>query len=126
MLDFRLKAYRRWLTMAEPEWSDNRCAVPAQAVLCAQRGACTCQQEPSDWLVLRHWSGLCGCRYPRIDFQDISYYSAPKQKSEKVTPLTCAHCPLLSSTAFRLPDGRQQARMPVMCMHSCNCKNALM
>ena len=23
MLDFRLKAYRKWLTMAEPEWSDN-------------------------------------------------------------------------------------------------------
>lgn len=27
MLDFRLKAYRKWLTMAEPEWSDN--AYPA-------------------------------------------------------------------------------------------------
>ena len=26
MLEFRLKAYRKWLTMAEPEWSDNRCA----------------------------------------------------------------------------------------------------
>ena len=24
MLDFRLKAYRKWLTMAEPAWSDNR------------------------------------------------------------------------------------------------------
>lgn len=23
MLDFRLKAFRRWLTMAEPQWSDN-------------------------------------------------------------------------------------------------------
>ena len=23
MLDFRLKAFRRWLTMAEPAWSDN-------------------------------------------------------------------------------------------------------
>ena len=23
MLDFRLKAYRKWLTMAEPDWSDN-------------------------------------------------------------------------------------------------------
>ncbi|BDA50274.1 UPF0051 protein ycf24 [Coccomyxa sp. Obi] len=45
MLDFRLKAYRKWLTMAEPAWSDNR--------------------------------------YPQIDFQDLSYYSAPKQKSEK-------------------------------------------
>lgn len=26
MLEFRLKAYRKWLTMAEPEWSDNRYA----------------------------------------------------------------------------------------------------
>ena len=25
------------------------------------------------------------CRYPAIDFQDLSYYSAPKQKSEKVS-----------------------------------------
>jgi len=24
MLEFRLRAYRRWLTMVEPEWSDNR------------------------------------------------------------------------------------------------------
>jgi hypothetical protein len=24
MLEFRLKAYRKWLTMAEPDWSDNR------------------------------------------------------------------------------------------------------
>jgi Fe-S cluster assembly protein SufB len=24
MLEFRLKAYRKWLTMAEPAWSDNR------------------------------------------------------------------------------------------------------
>ena len=26
LLDFRLRAYRRWLTMKEPNWSDNRCA----------------------------------------------------------------------------------------------------
>ena len=25
MLDFRLKAYKKWLTMKEPEWSDNQC-----------------------------------------------------------------------------------------------------
>ena len=25
LLDFRLRAYRRWLTMKEPAWSDNRC-----------------------------------------------------------------------------------------------------
>jgi Fe-S cluster assembly protein SufB len=40
MLDWRLKAYRRWLTMKEP-----------------------------------HWSNL---HYDPIDYQDISYYSAPK------------------------------------------------
>lgn len=45
MLDFRLKAYRKWLTMKEPEWSDNT--------------------------------------YPKIDFQDVSYYSAPKMKEKK-------------------------------------------
>src|SRR3569623_1445084 len=40
MLDWRLEAYRRWLTMREPNWAK----------------------------VL----------YPRIDFQAISYYAAPK------------------------------------------------
>ena len=29
LLDFRLRAYRRWLTMEEPEWSDNRCSTAA-------------------------------------------------------------------------------------------------
>jgi hypothetical protein len=29
LLDFRLRAYRRWLTMEEPEWSDNRCLTAA-------------------------------------------------------------------------------------------------
>ena len=42
MLNFRLKAYEKWLTMKEPVWSN--------------------------------------VRYPPIDFQDISYYSAPKKK----------------------------------------------
>jgi len=45
MLEFRLKAYRKWLTMEEPDWSDNR--------------------------------------YPKIDFNDIVYYSEPKQKEKK-------------------------------------------
>ena len=45
LLDFRLKAYRRWLTMVEPSWSDNR--------------------------------------YPALDYQSISYYSAPKQQEKK-------------------------------------------
>jgi Fe-S cluster assembly protein SufB len=41
MLDWRLKAYRHWLRMPEPEWAR--------------------------------------VHYPKIDFQDISYYSAPKR-----------------------------------------------
>jgi len=46
MLEFRLKAYRSWLKMSEPNY----------------------------------WANF---EYPRIDFQDISYYSAPKQKAKK-------------------------------------------
>src|SRR5216683_2045135 len=44
MLDFRLKAYRHWLTMAEP----------------------------------RHWPNVT---FPEVDYQDMIYYSAPKQKA---------------------------------------------
>src|SRR5665213_1245976 len=40
MVEWRLKAYRRWLTMKEPHWSN--------------------------------------VKYPAIDYQGISYYSAPK------------------------------------------------
>lgn len=46
MLEFRLKAYRHWLTMTEP----------------------------------KQWPNL---KYPDVDYQDISYYSAPKQKTTK-------------------------------------------
>ena len=42
MLEWRLKAYRRWLTMKEPHWAN--------------------------------------VTYPPIDYQDLSYYSAPKPK----------------------------------------------
>jgi Fe-S cluster assembly scaffold protein SufB len=42
MLEFRLKAFRKWLTMKEPEWSDNH--------------------------------------YPPINYQDVIYYSEPKNK----------------------------------------------
>ncbi len=42
MLEWRLAAYRHWLTMTLPEWAQ--------------------------------------VSFPRIDFQDISYYSAPKKK----------------------------------------------
>ncbi|MFN5540119.1 MAG: Fe-S cluster assembly protein SufB [Candidatus Melainabacteria bacterium] len=41
MLEFRLKAFRHWLTMKEPEWAH--------------------------------------VEYPKIDYQNITYYSAPKQ-----------------------------------------------
>jgi Fe-S cluster assembly protein SufB len=43
LLDWRLKAYRHWLTMREPHWSN--------------------------------------VHYPPVDYQDIIYYSAPKQKN---------------------------------------------
>ncbi|MCM8526312.1 MAG: Fe-S cluster assembly protein SufB, partial [Lentisphaeraceae bacterium] len=48
MLEFRLKAFERWLKMTEPDWA--------------------------------HVS------YPPIDFQDIRYYSAPKDKKDKQNP----------------------------------------
>jgi Fe-S cluster assembly protein SufB len=41
LLEFRLKAYRKWLTMQEPDWA--------------------------------------AIGYPRIDYQDMVYYAAPKQ-----------------------------------------------
>ena len=44
MLEWRLKAYRHWLEMKEPEWAN--------------------------------------VHYPPIDFQSISYYSAPKAKTD--------------------------------------------
>ncbi len=44
LTEWRLKAYRHWLTMKEPTWAD--------------------------------------VRYPTIDYQAISYYSAPKQKKD--------------------------------------------
>ncbi|MGH9901102.1 MAG: LAGLIDADG family homing endonuclease, partial [Pyrinomonadaceae bacterium] len=48
MLEFRLKAYRHWLTMKEP----------------------------------KHWPNIS---YPSVDYQDIIYYSAPKQKAAKAS-----------------------------------------
>ena len=44
MLQWRLEAYRRWLTMTEPTWAR--------------------------------------VNYPRIDYQDLYYYSAPKPKKQ--------------------------------------------
>src|ERR1051325_3632153 len=46
MLEFRLKAYRHWLTMTEP----------------------------------KRWPNIT---YPEVNYQDIIYYSAPKQKIAK-------------------------------------------
>ena len=43
MLEWRLKAYRHWLTMKEPHWAN--------------------------------------VKYPPVNYQDLSYYSAPKKKS---------------------------------------------
>ncbi len=44
LLEWRLKAYRHWLTMEEPKWQN--------------------------------------LHYPPIDYQDISYYAAPKSKAD--------------------------------------------
>ncbi|MGZ3803234.1 MAG: Fe-S cluster assembly protein SufB, partial [Pseudobdellovibrionaceae bacterium] len=44
MLEYRLKAFRHWLTMTEPTWAH--------------------------------------VKYPKIDFQNICYYSAPKKAAE--------------------------------------------
>lgn len=44
LLEWRLKAYRHWLTMTEPEWAN--------------------------------------VAYPKMDYQDIIYYSAPKPKKK--------------------------------------------
>jgi len=49
MLEWRLKAYRHWLTMTEPTWAN--------------------------------------VRYPKIDYNDIIYYSAPKSAAEGPTSL---------------------------------------
>ena len=48
LLQWRLKAYRHWLTMTEPTWAN--------------------------------------VHYPKIDYQDIRYYSAPKQVDDNGKP----------------------------------------
>ncbi len=47
MLDYRLKAYRHWITLNEPTWAH--------------------------------------VTYPKINFQDLTYYAAPKEKKEKAS-----------------------------------------
>ncbi|MBC7457910.1 MAG: Fe-S cluster assembly protein SufB, partial [Bdellovibrionaceae bacterium] len=54
VLDYRLKAYRHWLTMVEPAQAANK------------------------------WAEV---KYPPIDFQDLTYYSAPKTKKDPVTSM---------------------------------------
>jgi Fe-S cluster assembly protein SufB len=44
LLEWRLKAYKHWLTLKEPKWPN--------------------------------------VKYPKVDFQDVIYYSAPKQKKK--------------------------------------------
>ena len=63
MLEFRLKAYRHWLTMTEP----------------------------------KHWPNL---KYPDIDYQNIIYYSAPKQKPTMPHGPADLMSPSAASTSF--------------------------
>ena len=59
MLQFRLKAYRKWLTMEQPLWPN--------------------------------------VAYPPINYQDIIYYSAPKQEKKKLNSLDEADPALLET-----------------------------
>ena len=81
----RLKAYRKWLTMEEPHWSDNR--------------------------------------YPAIDFQDLSYYSAPKMVEKKnsldevrtgrwARLRACAHAAAMGGRPVQPPSCAPQATSP--------------
>jgi len=54
VLEYRLKAFRHWLTMTEPAQAANK------------------------------WAEV---KYPPIDFQDLTYYSAPKAKKDPVTSM---------------------------------------
>ncbi len=54
VLDYRLKAYRHWITMTEPMQSENK------------------------------WAQL---KYPAINFQDLTYYSAPKKIKDSKTSM---------------------------------------
>ncbi len=54
VLEYRLKAFRHWLTMTEPAQAKNK------------------------------WAEV---NYPPIDFQDLTYYSAPKAKKDPKTSM---------------------------------------
>ncbi len=51
LLEWRLKAYRQWIKMKEPNWPN--------------------------------------VTYPPINYQDLIYYSAPKQKAQREQPGRC-------------------------------------
>jgi len=71
MLDFRLVAYKHWLTMKAPEWAD--------------------------------------VHYPPINYQDISYYAAPKSIDDKIAlgnaPEGEAGRAALQSKTLNAPEG---------------------
>ena len=79
MLDWRLKAYRRWLTMEDP----------------------TRRQHSQRWAMVH---------YPDINYQDIVYYSAPKQKQldslDEVDPEILATYQKLGIPARRAENAR--------------------
>jgi hypothetical protein len=66
MLEFRLKAYRQWLTMSEPNWAN--------------------------------------VQYPPIDYQNIIYYSAPKQKKSQLNSLDEVDPTLLETRILQASD----------------------
>jgi Fe-S cluster assembly protein SufB len=71
MLEYRLKAYRHWLTMVEPTWAN--------------------------------------VSYPKIDFNDIVYYSAPKKKKDAVESLDAIDPELLKTfERLGIPLGEQK------------------
>jgi Fe-S cluster assembly protein SufB len=71
MLDYRLKAYRHWLTMDEPTWAN--------------------------------------VSYPKINFQDIVYFSAPKKKKDPLTSLDAIDPELLKTfERLGIPLGEQK------------------
>ena len=107
LLCHRLQASRRWLRMEAADPSDSRnptdrvvlCLPPAPLLL----SSCHRLKAYRKWLTMEEpdWSDN---RYPRIDFQDLSYYSAPKvsEKKQSLDEVRAARfCPACLSA--RLP-----------------------
>ena len=75
LLEWRLEAYRRWLTMQEPKWAN--------------------------------------VHYPKIDFQELYYYSAPKSTEGpkslgEVDPELLAHLREARHSAHRAEAARRR------------------